>query len=184
MNNKTLPVIAAIPNYNMADGLSRLLPQLITQGYDQIYVLDDCSTDNSKQIVDSFGSDVVFVKTSVNKGAGAARNLIINAHSGLALIHFLDADVSIVTPGMPQVIAHLGWSSKTSFITGLVLDSKNRQSIWNYGPKLNIINSMSGILITAFNYLERTLHIKCLIICSEIVRILTFYQRPEQYFGD
>jgi hypothetical protein len=40
-----LPVIAAIPNYNMGEHFRRLLTQLVNQDYDRIFVLDDASTD-------------------------------------------------------------------------------------------------------------------------------------------
>lgn len=70
MGTKT-PVVAAIPNYNMGHNLNRLLPEVLAQGYDAVYVLDDASTDDSADVVRQFGSDVKFVRSPRNQGAGA-----------------------------------------------------------------------------------------------------------------
>ena len=48
MSRNRLPVVAAIPNYNMARGLNTLLPQVTEQDYAAIFVLDDASTDDSR----------------------------------------------------------------------------------------------------------------------------------------
>jgi len=45
------PVVAAIPNYNMADSLRKLLPQVLSQSYDGVFVLDDASTDDTVDVV-------------------------------------------------------------------------------------------------------------------------------------
>jgi glycosyltransferase involved in cell wall biosynthesis len=66
-------VVAAIPNYNMGPHLIELLPSILAHGYDAVYVLDDASTDDSVDIVRSFGSDVVLARSSLNRGAAAVR---------------------------------------------------------------------------------------------------------------
>ncbi len=66
-----LPVVAAIPNYNMDEQLGTLLPSLTDQGYDGIYVLDDNSTDGSYETTRSVSTDITFVRGGENKGAGA-----------------------------------------------------------------------------------------------------------------
>ena len=48
---RELPVVAAIPNYNMGEHLRRLLPQVLAQHYDAVFVLDDASTDESADVV-------------------------------------------------------------------------------------------------------------------------------------
>jgi glycosyltransferase involved in cell wall biosynthesis len=60
---RQLPVVAAIPNFNMADSLRRLIPQVMAQCYDAVYVLDDASTDHSFDVVNEFGSDVTMVQS-------------------------------------------------------------------------------------------------------------------------
>jgi len=146
MTSEKLPVVAAIPNYNMSKGLARLLPQVLEQRYDHIYVLDDCSTDDSESVVISFGKKVTFLKNKVNQGAGGARNLIIPHLKEVSLIHFMDADISLVSKNNPEIIRRLGIDESTGFVGGLVFESDGKQSIWNYGQRLSITESSRSII--------------------------------------
>ena len=73
-----LPVVAAIPNYNMGQQLAALLPELAQQDYADVFVLDDASTDGSREVVEGFnhGSGVHFVAGAENKGAGPTRGSV------------------------------------------------------------------------------------------------------------
>lgn len=46
-----LQVVAVVPNYNTADNLANLLPKVLQQGYDRVFVLDDGSTDHSVGVI-------------------------------------------------------------------------------------------------------------------------------------
>lgn len=136
MSTRKIPVIAAIPNYNMAESLRSLLPALLRQDYDHIYVLDDASTDYSSDVVALFEGKVTFVKSRVNGGAGAARNMILDVVKDPAIIHFLDADVHLDTRSSATVVRTLFARSDTiGFIGGLVRTSNGKQSYWNYGER-------------------------------------------------
>lgn len=136
MSTQKIPVVAAIPNYNMAESLRSLLPALLKQGYDHIYVLDDASTDYSSDVVALFEGKVTFVKSRVNGGAGAARNMILGIVKDPVIIHFLDADIRLDTADS-VVTARALFSSKENvgFIGGLVRTSDGKQSYWNYGER-------------------------------------------------
>lgn len=138
------PVIAAIPNYNMAAGLDRLLPRLLKQGYDAIYVLDDASTDDSASVVAQY-PNVKWVHNTVNTGSGGARNLILSALPEVSIIHFLDADVEVKVNNMADTIRRLHFSDHTGFIGGRVLDPYGQQSMWNYGPRLSLAATCSTL---------------------------------------
>lgn len=155
MSTEKLPIVAAIPNYNMAKGLKRLLPQILEQNYDHIYVLDDASTDDSEEVAASFGDKVTFIKGAVNKGAGAARNLILPVLKERTLIHFMDADISLVTKDMPDIIRTLGINDTTGFVSGLVIDETGRQSVWNYGPSMSVRSSISAFFINIMWNIEK-----------------------------
>jgi GT2 family glycosyltransferase len=148
MNN--LPIVAAIPNYNMAESLRILLPEVIEQGYDRIYVMDDASTDHSRDVIRSFGNRVTLMSGSENLGGGGNRNRIMDALVTTSLIHFLDADVTIETPDMPTVIRSLNVDDTIGFVGGLVHDSDGEQSIWNYGPKQSIQSSVGSSVLSLF----------------------------------
>ena len=55
---KRLPVVAAIPNFNMAENLRNLIPQILAQRYDGVFVLDDASTDHSVDVVRDYRGEV------------------------------------------------------------------------------------------------------------------------------
>lgn len=126
-------VVAAIPNYNMGSHLVELLPGVLAQGYDAVCVLDDGSTDNSVDIVRSFGSDVVLARGPVNRGAAANRNQILDHVKEHDIIHFVDADMDLVTPDAPRVAREVvaRWGGA---VGGLVLRADGSREAFNYGP--------------------------------------------------
>ena len=145
MSTRKMPVIAAIPNYNMAESLRSLLPVLIRQGYDHIYVLDDASTDYSSEVVALFEGKVTFVKSERNGGAGAARNMILDLVKDPAIIHFLDADIRLDTNNSAQTARTLFAKNDTiGFIGGLVKTPDGKQSYWNYGERQGALTMISS----------------------------------------
>jgi len=83
------------PNYNAADFLERCVLSVAGQGIESLehIIIDDGSSDNSKEILEKLVQDhghlkVVYQK---NQGAGVARNFGINEARG-RFISFLDAD--------------------------------------------------------------------------------------------
>lgn len=141
----TLPVVAAIPNYNMAESLRGLLPDLLEQEYAGIYVLDDASTDHSRDVVQEFGSDVKFVAGSENLGAGANRNRIIGALGHDSIIHFLDADMQPETDRMPEKAQEL-ITDGIGFVGGLIKTDSGLQHRFNFGPRQSLRNDPTALL--------------------------------------
>ena len=146
---KELPVVAAIPNYNMGDNLRRLLPQVLAQQYDAVFVLDDASTDDSADVVSQFGADVKFVRSRENRGAGANRNQIIDQVEDGALIHFIDADMDLETSEIPTVareVAERYADRGVGMIGGLVTLANGRQEWCNHGAVLSLWGNATGLL--------------------------------------
>ena len=85
-------VSVIIPNYNNAHYLERAIQSILNQTYTdyEIIVVDDGSTDNSRDVVGKFGEKVRYIWQE-NKGLGGARNTGILA-SDTELIGLLDAD--------------------------------------------------------------------------------------------
>lgn len=87
---KVLSVI--IPNFNNAKYLGRAIQSILDQTFTdyEIIVVDDGSTDNSRNVVDAFGNKIRYIWQE-NKGLGGARNTGVLA-SNSEFIGLLDAD--------------------------------------------------------------------------------------------
>lgn len=81
-----------IPNYNNARYLNMAIQSVLAQTYKdyEIIIVDDGSTDNSRDIVARFGNAVRYIYQE-NQGLAGARNTGIQAAKG-ELIGLLDAD--------------------------------------------------------------------------------------------
>ena len=89
----TPKVSIVINNYNYASFISQAIESAINQTYSrlEIVVVDDCSTDDSRQIIASYGNLIVPVLHQTNGKQGAAFNSGFEASQG-DLVLFLDAD--------------------------------------------------------------------------------------------
>lgn len=141
---KRLPVVAAIPNYNMGESLKTLLPDVVQQGYDEVYILDDASNDDSRDVTERLGAH--FVSSAENLGAGGNRNRIISALGGEAIIHFLDADMTIHDDRMAERVREISPSETFGFVGGLITDLSGRQMAYNFGPRQSLRNDLAGLV--------------------------------------
>jgi GT2 family glycosyltransferase len=146
--SKQLPVIAAIPNYNMGHHLRRLLPQVLEQGYDRVFVLDDGSTDDSVDVVTEFDGAVTLVSSPENQGCTANRNQIINHVGDEELIHFIDADMDLATADTASVareVAARYADRGVGAIGGLVSRVDGSQEPYNYGPVFALKSHLTAL---------------------------------------
>ncbi len=146
--SRKLPVVAAIPNYNMGSHLHRLLPQLLDQGYDRIYVLDDGSTDKSVEVVELFDGDVTLVRSPENQGCTANRNQIIDHVGDDELIHFIDADMDLETADTASVAREVmaRYADRgVGAVGGLVCRVDGSQEPYNYGPVFALRTHLTSI---------------------------------------
>lgn len=101
MENKHYDIISVIiPVYNVSQYIYRCIKSVIEQKHDgliEIIIIDDCGTDDSMNIVESFllnhYTNRLFkiLRHEYNKGQSAARNLGIRESTG-DFIFFLDSD--------------------------------------------------------------------------------------------
>lgn len=96
-----MKVSIIIPIYNVALYVEKCLRSVQFQTYSDIEIIlvNDCSTDNSMDIVnnivnDNFNKEVIIINHSYNQGLSAARNTGIKASKG-DYLYFLDSDDSI-----------------------------------------------------------------------------------------
>lgn len=98
MQDKNKPLVSVIvPLYNAEKYISETIKSVINQTYEnwELLVVDDCSTDNSREIVKSFeqkDSRIRLIESEINFGGPARpRNIGIENAKG-EYIAFLDAD--------------------------------------------------------------------------------------------
>jgi glycosyltransferase involved in cell wall biosynthesis len=95
MSENTLALL--IPAYNAAAFLPRLLRSATaqTRPFDEIWVYDDCSADDTGEVARSFGARVV--RGDVNRGCSYAKS-ILASRTACKWVHFHDADDELL-PG-------------------------------------------------------------------------------------
>lgn len=98
-NNNTMPLVSVVmPCFNSAKHLNQAIDSVLEQDYPNIelIVVDDGSTDNSRQILQQYGEKIKVIAQK-NGGPAAARNTAMRAAQG-DFIAFNDSD-DIWLPG-------------------------------------------------------------------------------------
>ena len=92
ITNNTPLISVIIGNYNYGHFISQAIDSVLNQTYGnfELIVVDDGSTDNSCQVIESYGNKIISVFQQ-NAGQGAAFNAGMEKANG-ELICFLDAD--------------------------------------------------------------------------------------------
>jgi glycosyltransferase involved in cell wall biosynthesis len=122
----TLKVSIIINNFNYAKYLASCIESAVDQTYRniEIIVCDDGSTDNSRAIIESYGSSIVAI-FKPNGGQGSAFNAGYRKSSG-DLVIFLDADDVLWAWCVSEVVRH--WRSdltKLHFNLAIIDESGN-----------------------------------------------------------
>lgn len=92
--NELVSVI--IPAYNSEKYIAETIKSVINQGYKnwEMVIVDDCSTDNTKEIINHYRNiddRIKYIKLDINSGAAVARNKALELSRGRYKA-FLDAD--------------------------------------------------------------------------------------------
>ncbi len=88
-------ITAIIPVYNREQTIRRAVDSILAQSYlpEEIIVVDDCSTDGTREILESYGDSITRIYLSENAGPSKARNEGVR-HARTEWIAFLDSDDS------------------------------------------------------------------------------------------
>ena len=86
-------VTAVVPVYNRENIVKRAVDSVLNQSYkpEEIIVVDDCSTDGTKDALMSYGEKISLISLPHNSGPSAARNAGIG-HARTEWIAFMDSD--------------------------------------------------------------------------------------------
>lgn len=100
-------VTVVIPTYNRADMVKTAIDSVLAQTFGdyEIIVVDDCSVDNTREAVASYGSKVKFIQLDANSGSSARpRNTAIRQARG-KYIALLDSDDIWMPSYLEKVVA-------------------------------------------------------------------------------
>lgn len=102
---KALPRISVIIGcFNYGRYLSQAIDSVLNENVGaEIIVVDDCSTDNSREVMRSYGDRIIPVFQPENQGQGAGFNAGWVRATG-DLIYFLDADDFVLPGGLKQAL--------------------------------------------------------------------------------
>jgi GT2 family glycosyltransferase len=151
---KHLPAVAVIPAYNEERNLGELLDQVLADDYDDVYVLDDASTDHTVELARSYGADVNVIAGSENLGSAGNRNRIIPLLSRKAILHFLDADVNLNSSHNPDLVREAIADETIGLVGGLIRHHGGIQMPYNYGPRFSLPQMVSSWLYGPIYNLE------------------------------
>ena len=103
--NKKVSII--VPIYNASEYLSRSIESILNQSYDnlEIILIDDASTDNSKELIKKYAlkdNRIKPIYSEVNQGVSKTRNMGLKSASG-DYIMFIDAD-DYITKDMVKIM--------------------------------------------------------------------------------
>ncbi len=93
VNLSSKPLVSVIiPTYNRGWILKEAIDSVLAQDFKdyELIVVDDGSSDNTREVLDTYGQEIIVLRQA-NKGVSAARNRGI-AEAGGQLVAFLDSD--------------------------------------------------------------------------------------------
>jgi glycosyltransferase involved in cell wall biosynthesis len=95
MNSKKVVVSIIVPTRNQQKYIGRCLRSLIAQKFDnqsfEIIVINDCSSDNTRVVLNAFSEDIKILENKKKLGLGASLNKGINSSKGQFIIR-VDSD--------------------------------------------------------------------------------------------
>lgn len=97
--NKNPSLVVAIPLYNSEQYIAKTIHSVLTQSYQnfELIIIDNCSTDNSAKIVNSFDdSRVMYMKNKTNLGMYGNFNRCLKETQGYDYVLMLCSDDTIV----------------------------------------------------------------------------------------
>ena len=106
-----------IPLYNKENAIEKTLKSVFNQSFTdyEVIVINDGSTDKSKEKVYAFSDSRLRLISTENKGVSQARNLGISESKG-KLIAFLDADDLLATTCLENRVAQFQQHQECDFL--------------------------------------------------------------------
>ena len=129
-----MKVSLAIPTYNSAQNLKNLLEQVLNQGFDAVYVLDDASSDGTVSLVSKY--PVELIRGESNLGPGGNRNRVLKRVND-GIITFLDADMELRGDQIAKRVKEIFSVEPVDLVGHVVLNKQGEPMAWNYGLEMH-----------------------------------------------
>jgi teichuronic acid biosynthesis glycosyltransferase TuaG len=142
MSHKNNTVSIITPTYNSQEFIKETIVSIINQTYDdwELLITDDCSSDNTVQIVEEYmkmDKRIKLFKLKENSGAGIARNKSIKEAKG-RYISFCDSDDIWYSKKLQFQIQFLAKNNLSFTYSGYdIIDEKNNQ-LSSFMPSMDI----------------------------------------------
>ena len=117
MSNPDVSII--ITNYNYGKFLARSIRSCISQRNvkNEVIVVDDCSTDNSLEVLEPFKKDITIIENKKNLGVAGSSNAGIKAAKGQFVIR-VDADDFVRSYALKRISKDLALRTYSSRLLG------------------------------------------------------------------
>ncbi|GGZ12832.1 hypothetical protein GCM10007049_00670 [Echinicola pacifica] len=112
-----MKVSIIIPTYNREKYIASAIQSVLDQSYsyNELIIIDDCSTDNTLKVVSQFQDDrIKLIRSEVNGGNAQARNQGIRHASG-DLLFFLDSDDYYERSYLTEMIVFISENPENGF---------------------------------------------------------------------
>lgn len=125
MHTKFSKVSVVIATFNNAQYIKQAIDSVLEQTYPvyEIIIVNDGSTDNTKEVLQEYGDKILYLETN-RKGPACARNAGIKASTG-DLVAFLDSDDYWVLDKNWQQIDIFNNDSKVGLVFGKLINFDN-----------------------------------------------------------
>lgn len=145
-----------MPSYNTAPYISETIQSVLNQTYQnwELIVVDDCSTDNTDQVVAYIKDErIKYLKNEKNSGAAISRNRALRESKG-RWIAFLDSDDLWMTEKLEKQIAFMesnGYSFSYTNYEEMDMDG-NSTGVKVTGPPKSYKDRNVQLLLAGMSY--------------------------------
>jgi len=167
MSMKTVSIMT--PSHNCSGFISETIHSVLSQTFTnwEMVIVDDCSTDNSVEVIQSFveqDSRIKLIQLSENSGAAVARNTAIEAAQG-RYIAFLDSDDLWVPEKLEKQLAFM--------------KEKNCPFSFSAYEKINEVSELMGQVGVPSRVTYHTLLKTCVIGCLTSIYDTSYFGKVD-----
>ena len=172
MNNKSCSIDIILPNFNKSEYLKESIESVLNQTFQnwKLYIIDDCSTDKSFEILNYYKQNekINIIRLKRNKGPSFCRNLGIRI-SNSNFISFIDSDDYWDRNKLKDQIEFMKTNNLLFTYTDFIPFIQNKNSK-KFLDKTNIRNSFNLNQFT----LNSSINTTTMIISRSIIKNLKF----------